>query len=384
VSRSDDLDVLERELGPALRVALRDAAARAVDESQEPPRLPPGATVRGAPIGDVITVHDDGADETVVELEARLDARARYRRRLVAIAAAAFALIVGSALTYAVWHDERAGVQTQPGPSSTTMPASPVSVAVLPSEGAPASAPKTGRLIAGVDFWGIGESIDVYADGRVIRYLRGFGPAGSGPADDVPGGVSEQRLTPEGAERVRSTLLASGLFGAGRPAAGQIGTACSCNFRVRAGGDLLGTGTLPPGQNAADREVQAKVDQLVEFVTHLDSALPPSVWADSRVQAYVPSAYRACIVTGQHAPQVLPNASAFIAREFPGPVSQILAGIETCIDVTPRDARVLARRLPIDTSGSGSGFVANIRDTLTAVTVQPVLPSGGPPVAFFD
>ena len=66
-------------------------------------------------------------------------------------------------------------------------------------------APAVGQLVLNVQTWSPGFDPDfvelaVYADGRVI-----WGP-------DERGGYVEQRLTPEGLERLRSRALSTGLF----------------------------------------------------------------------------------------------------------------------------------------------------------------------------
>jgi hypothetical protein len=316
----------------------------------------------------------------------------RPRLILVAAGAGAAALLVAATVLVSRADDEDVRVRT-PGDtivSTTTVPPSRVAEAPLPPEGAPPSTPATGEVIAAIDFFA-GESIDVYADGRVLRYQRGFGPGFSGSAR-VPGGVAEQRLTRDGVERVRSEFLATGLFDAGPPPDdAQVESACSCTLRVRVGGDLLSTGDLPPEPlGAGDGEVGRKVDRLVELVTALDSVLPPSAWADRTVGAYVPSRYRVCVVTGEHAPQVLPDASAVIAQALPGRVAEILAGITTCIDLTPRDARALAKGLADADIRylAGSGFSYGVPasgpgQSLFDIAVQPLLPDGAPPSVIF-
>jgi hypothetical protein len=109
---------------------------------------------------------------------------------------------------------------TTAGDASTTAP-------LLP-EGAP-STPPVGELVASIAHPSFEDGVYLlYADGRLITWARqaGVGQAGVG------GGFVEQRLTPEGVERVRSEFIASGQF-APNPPPGTVGDCSAGGVCVR-------------------------------------------------------------------------------------------------------------------------------------------------------
>jgi hypothetical protein len=209
---------------------------------------------------------------------------------------------------------------------------------VVPPEGATPSTPETGELVAAVAFspfidfpdadrWR-DTSINLYADGRLIRL-----------APDAPGTMAEQRLSAEGVELVRSELLSTGLFD-GEQMNPDVGVSCGCQVRVR---DDAGRFAVPAvgdhyptdaERAMVDPGVKGAVDHLVEFITHLDSSLPASAWADREVKAYVPSRYQFSVwYEPYQAPAYLrlggnnravPDLSNVLAQFLPTPLLQVL------------------------------------------------------------
>jgi hypothetical protein len=230
----------------------------------------------------------------------------RPRRRVLVAAAAVAALLVAGIVIVSRTGDDDTRIAPPADTSVSTPPTAPISdpQALFPPEGAPRSAPYTGEMVASIAFTRIprglhedtpsdgipagwaGTSIAVSADGRVLW----------GPVPDVPGGMAERRLTPEGAELVRSEFLSSGLFLEGE--LGRLGDsrawhACACTIAVRDGGSLMATGLS--SFEPADPEVDRAVEHLVEYVTDLPASLPASAWEDETIRPYVPSRYRVCV-----------------------------------------------------------------------------------------
>jgi hypothetical protein len=368
VSRFDDLDELEREVGSSVRVALRRAAASIADD---------------APAKDLDRA---GAEVPVVDLEAAPEARPAPRRwRLAAAAVAALVLVLGGVLVWAASSDDaHTPAPAGPGTTSTTVPPAALQ-AFLPPEGAP-STPLAGELVASIGFWGPGgltaapagwgdTSLNLFADGRLIRL----------PTRGVPGGMGEQRLTPEGVERVRSQILAT-VFGGGRQPADSVWSSCFCIIRVRDGGRVLSTAVAAgPDADRADPQV----GRFVEWITTLESSLPPSAWQDRDVAAFVPLRYRICVY-GEDAEtnlQPFSDVPGVVARRLPARVARLLAGINPCLELPTADARTLARwlvdaglrhdawspRLHFTTPWSSDAVPGSV-----AVDLAPLLPDGKP------
>jgi hypothetical protein len=320
VSRNDDLEELERDVGPSVRVALRRAAATVADDA-------PGHDLRRA-------------DVPVIDLDPVSQARSGPARwRFATAAVAALVLVVGGVLVWVATNDDAATpAPAGPGPTSTTTSPSPRGEALLPPEGTP-STPVTGELVASIAFWGpnivnapgwADTSLNLFADGRLIRL----------PTLGVPGEMGEQRLTPEGVERVRAEILAT-VFGGGQQPVDP--GSCACIIRVRDGGRLLSTPTGLPGSNPVD----PRVDRLIEYLTTLESSLPGSAWEQRDAKAFVPLRYLVCVYGegGGTNDQPISDIPGVLARQLPAPVAQLLAGANPCAELTTADARTLARRL---------------------------------------
>ena len=123
---------------------------------------------------------------------------ARSRRRLVAFAAAALVVVVGTASAFGSVREfflDRGFIG-------------------LPPQEATPSSPESGKLL--LFYWGpVGEGHGksrfwLYADGRMISLREASRPEG---ANERSTGLLEQRLTPEGAELLRSEVMSTGLIG---------------------------------------------------------------------------------------------------------------------------------------------------------------------------
>lgn len=153
-------------------------------------------------------------------------------------------------------------------------------------------APAVGQLVLNVQTWSPGFDPDfvevaVYADGRVIWM------------SDERVGYVEQRLTPEGVERLRSKAIATRLFESDG-ALGIDGVGWG-NIKVRRGerSVIVAWGSTPvdvSGLGLEDRFVRASSAQAVE-VTRLEAylrdpvtwALPQEVYEQREVTPFVPS-----------------------------------------------------------------------------------------------
>jgi hypothetical protein len=366
VSRFDDLDELEREVGPSVRAALRRAAESIPAE---------------APAHDVDRTD---SDVPVLDLEAAPQARPGPRRwRLATAAVAALVLGVGGVLMWAAANDDAdMPARTGPGPTSTTVPPALLET-FLPPAGTP-STPEVGELVASIAFWGFAAgppgwgdtSLKLFADGRLIRL----------PAPDVSGRMSEQRLTPEGVERVRSEILAT-VFGGGQQPATPAFSSCACVIRVRDdGGRLLST---PVEGSPESVQVDPRLDRLVDYVTTLESSLPKSAWEDRDVTTFVPLRYRICVYGEDGATNLEPvsDVPSVLAQRLPARVARLLAGANPCLERTTADARTLARwlvdaglrhgawspRLHFTTPWSSDAVPGSV-----AIDLAPLLPDGQP------
>jgi hypothetical protein len=269
---------------------------------------------------------------------------------------------------------------TTPGDASTTAP-------LLP-EGAP-STPHTGELVASVADQTTGGGYALYADGRLIW--------SSGRAD-ASGGMVEQRLTPEGVERVRAEVLAAGEFTA-NALPGNI-SECMSAICVRGDdGRLLGS---VPGPVSPVTPASAAEARLVSYLSTLASSLPKTEWAAPRIKTYVPARFIVCIGTYANLPDraipvqidlatvlsAFPTGAAelFASREAHGGSAPCLYSYETTLE----EARTLADVFLSPTGGGTheySGIVIRNEELaaiqsdrsegiIAYVSFQPLLPNG--------
>jgi hypothetical protein len=358
---------------PDLREQLREYGSF-LDESAHDTRLrrngPPAPGARfddAAP--DLDRLEPMGAETMVVDLESLRGERTGRRRWLIAAAAvvAAVLLVAGTVLvTGSGGHDVRTGEPASQTPSTTPLTSLD---AVLPPEGATPSTPETGELVAAIAFsrsidGSIGfpdadrwrdTSIKLYADGRLIRL----------PAPDTPGWIAEQRLNAEGVDLVRSAFLSTGLLDAGQTTT-DIWWSCECFIWLRDNNGRLVQSAWPSPQQVdsqaaranVDPKVKGEVDRLVEFLTHLDSSLPASAWADHEIRAYVPSRYGVCVRKAPKNPLVgrnnrpVPHLSKVLNQLLPTQLVRLLdepGGQHLqwgeCVELTTGDARAVAEGL---------------------------------------
>jgi hypothetical protein len=216
---------------------------------------------------------------------------------------------------------------TTPGDASTTAP-------LLP-EGAP-STPHIGELIASVVADVGGRAYYLYADGRLISL--------SGQAN-AEGGMVEQRLTPEGVERVRSESLSAGQSTPDM-LAGTVEECAGSGACVR-GGDGRYLRILPGPVSPAHA-------RLVSYMRTLDASLPKTEWADRQIRTYVPSRFNVCLGTYANLPdRAIPVQVelATVLSAFPAAAGELFASREAhgggppCLysfETTLEEARALA------------------------------------------
>ena len=257
----------------------------------------------------------------------------------------------------------------------------------LPPDGATPSAPESGELVVYLDkhhyhAW-------VYDDGRVIWWRDGRVPEG---ANELMSGYLEQRLTPEGVELVRSTVV--GLVDRSRsllepvpddPRPGPFsGLALFVppdysggSVEVPDGDELVRLKWLTVGVNAeedawtrenfegtsATPEQLAALRRVEALLIDPASVLPASAWAVREVRAYVPSHYAVCIQTAppKDASQLLsllPARAADLLRDksrtsfeadlvsnidqVPGHMVVIGRSVTYCSKLTTEEAREVA------------------------------------------
>jgi hypothetical protein len=236
-------------------------------------------------------IQQDGAFERLVRHRDR-------KRRNQRIAAGVVGIAVFVA---AVWVVTAGGVfdRTQepavPGGAETGPTVAPDPNAMgfigVPPEGATPSTPERGELV--LSYWTSPTRMWVYADGRLIWVRHGDFPYG---ANDRSTGYLEQRLTPEGAELLRSEVIATGLFGHDLDLYGMQGLFGVIEVRnddrlVRVAWD---DHSSDPDATIATAEQASALQRLDVRLADPASWLPTSTWADREIRAYVPSAYSVC------------------------------------------------------------------------------------------
>jgi hypothetical protein len=328
-----------------------------------------------------------GSDTMVVDFGAAQPGRTGDHRWLIAAAAVLLAVVV---VAGTVLVNESRGHRA-PSVRSGTVP---------PPEGATPSTPETGELVAAIAFGGLGAdprrgtSINVYADGRIVRL-----------APDAPGGMAEQRLSAEGVEAVRSALLSTGLFDTGQTNS-DVDLWCACHIRVRDDGGRLVVPAFryprpsDPARAMVDPRVKGEVDHLVELMTHLESSLPASAWAEREVRAYVPSRYQFGVwedpsnVSADENQRAVRDLSAVLTQLLPRRLVRRLdrqgwrhTPWDDSIEVTTADARAIdealtdagLRRNPWQGSiGYQRGSLVYPRRPHISLGLTPFLPDGLP------
>lgn len=254
------------------------------------------------------------------------------RRRRLLIVFAVVALVVGTASAFALraaLRDDRPDL-----PPVATKP----------------SAPASGTLVLSYFQEPPRHRVFVYADGRVIwsAHNRPYSAGG------IRTGFLERRLTKQGVERLRQSVLST-LPYARRRDATVIATRNLAHgvVQVRTGGRLVTvqwccpswSWSPPPlGWVVATKPQTLAIGQLSDLLADPKSGLPRSTWKDPKLRAYVPSKYAIC---GPRALSWLPPAARALlrgrARTYQGPAWLIRPRPRpmSCPELTTREARAL-------------------------------------------
>lgn len=304
--------------------------------------------------------------EGVMESLRRRRDRKRRNQRItagvvgIAVFVAAVWIVTGSRLTDHA--PTLGGAQTGPSLTGPTMvgPDDAGSIG-LPSEGAAASTPENGELVASLDARpGAGfpyavHQVWVYADGRVISRTEG-GPYG---ANGVATGYLEQRLTPDGVQLLLSELRSTGLFETDGHFVSPVGLRWGL-IHVRNGDRLVGVtwGGPSPGMNP---EIDLNPEQARDLIRISNgladpvSWLPADAWQQREVTAYVPSWYAICYeqeldignpsLKLARVLDVLPPRAQDLLLRAAENVSPVWGDVrhEPCSEVNTRGARTLER-----------------------------------------
>jgi hypothetical protein len=210
----------------------------------------------------------------------------------------------------------------------------------------------------------------VYADGRLITF---GGPDRRGSANPLSTGYLEQRLTPEGVERLRSEIAAAGDFGSpdelappGKPPCleGESPSDGNCQLPTPEPAPdapitvpfstpivVKDLGTLVHVDHARD------LDRLYARLSEPESWLPASAWVERDIRAYVAAKYWVCYSGWPPDQQVeqsrllalLPPAVRDLLPDAPlrqGPLfgepGNFRPSYEYCADMTTDEARAVA------------------------------------------
>jgi hypothetical protein len=221
----------------------------------------------------------------------------------------------------------------------------------LPPEGATPSTPEGGELV--LSLWGRSTTDDglfrawVYADGRLIWTKEGNSPYG---ANETTTGFLEQRLTPEGVERMRSEIVSTGLFSDDLALLSAQDVIWGF-IRVRNGDRLVRVDWSNPDIYPRDRgtvatpEQASALERLDALLTHPTSRLPASAWEDPEIRAYVPSRFAVCYEAAERG--IDPSR---ILSALPASAEDLLRAKnrtqddpnDGCTEVTVEEARALA------------------------------------------
>jgi hypothetical protein len=250
----------------------------------------------------------------------------------------------------------RAHPPLRQGPSVTPSETRPVGLIGLAPAGAAPSSPRKGDALLRVVF---GHSqgdpgrfaANVYADGRVIwERLDGTG-------------LLEQRLTAEGVELVRNTVISTGLFDHDVKLLGMHGLYFG-SIQVRDGDRLAslswgdatwgpqGLDDVPeqmatPEQREALRRLEGQIEDLASWV-------PARAWERRRIEAFVPSGYSVCF--GSESTRGLDGSLASFPRQAVnlirahevvgnGYTNKLGTHTSWCVDMTTEEARALDHAL---------------------------------------
>jgi hypothetical protein len=249
-------------------------------------------------------------DDLYEDLLRRRDRKRRNQRIAAGVVGIAVFIAAIRIVTVGLPFDQS---QAESGPgSSGTGPTGPVGFIGIPPEGATASTPERGELVLSY-----GTSLTrmwVYADGRLIWVRQGDFPYG---ANDRSTGYLEQRLTPEGAELLRSGVIASGLFGHDLDLIGIQGRG---EIEVRNRDRLVQVAwanhSNEPHATIATAEQASALQRLEAGLADPASWMPASAWEDQEIRGYVPSMLSVC----------------YEGMDDPLPASLILASLPTAAE----------------------------------------------------
>jgi len=241
------------------------------------------------------------------------------RRRLVALAAAALIVAVGTASAIGSVRDfivDRGFVGLPPKGATPSAPESGELVVQWLGIAAPLSPQRDGHDIVGA--W-------VYADGRIIWDRRAWHGKGGIPkgANEFTSGYLEQRLAPEGVELIRAAVAE--LIDRSRTLVEKIPTEEDAwwgsdhpRIALFVPNDFVsgwGVVAVPDGDRSdrllwsnetkaspfegrnATPEQLSVLRRVAALLNDPASVLPASAWAVRKVRAYVPSHYAVCIDT---------------------------------------------------------------------------------------
>jgi hypothetical protein len=294
---------------------------------------------------------------------------------------------------------------TETGPAETGLTVAPNAhtegIIGLPPEGATPSTPERGELV--LSYWSSPFRMWMYADGRLI-WVR-HGPYG---ANDRSTGYLEQRLTREGAELMRSEVVAAGLFGRDLNIVAIQGLPAGV-IEVRNGDRLVrvawGGAVLPDSHpTIATAEQAGALQRLDARLAEPASWLPASAWDDREISGYVPSRFSVCY-EGMDDPlpasrilTSLPPAAEDLLRSTDR--TRVESGpsvdgegtrywVQYCSEVTTEEARALAEALDDDPGFEKDSVVeayglvyqtaigpSGTFDPIVSVAFEPILPHG--------
>ena len=209
-----------------------------------------------------------------------------------------------------------------------------------------------------------------------------------------PSGWVEQRLTPEGVERVRSRFLSSGLFDSAQPLSDVVSACGFVHACVRDGDHWLGVQVDVGGPAASQAPPEAV--RLFDDLGMLDSTLPATEWADQQIKPYVPARIAVCLqvfVAKDGTAVQVPTDLSILLPLFPARAAELLDGRDamgripdieeyggSCFEMTLDEARTLADEF-LAPSGGGSheywGILVNINEP---VRCEPAACDRLPPV----
>jgi hypothetical protein len=344
---------------------------------------------------DRILPSTPGSPDWTDVLRRAREGQVRSRRRFVALAVATLVAVVGTASAFGTVRDfflTRGFIG-------------------LPPLGATPSTPDSGELV--LSAWGAhGGSrtrLWAYRDGRLI-WQREFVHQRQNLPESANGrssGFLEQRLTPEGLERLRSEIISTGLFAHDLELGFDESQPAAClNFiDVRAGDRLVRVtwfGFRCPRTKGAQTATPGEASALQRLVARLaDPAawLPAGAWKDRTIRAYVPSRYAIKYGAQPHSLEpsriwaLLPAPARELLRAkdrtrtrgfygFAGGPMRVVYGYAS--EVTTEEARGLAAAL--DDAGvkreqgvyalAYSGKAPGPTGNTFSITFEPILPDG--------